>query len=206
MHRHFAWRHRRAATSRNHHIVCVLTRLHMGHKSGITHQIHHALHRIALSVKTQVIGRRQVAPLNAPLGVEQHHPIGRRLNRGEELLEAHLCLQRALIPRAQRAPRAIGNLTPQAVHDGKSHLAVPGIHTPQPTRHTKPAQQVGNKPGHRSRDRTQGHAPLPARPRAQQRSREQDAKKQCDSKQHVGWGAGKAQAARTGAAGEAVRR
>ena len=87
----------------------------VGIEGGFAQQVTDGLHQVALGVEPEMLGRRLVAPLDVALGVKQQHPVGRRLQRRQELLQARIAGLCLLLPLAQQPAHALDGFAPQAM-------------------------------------------------------------------------------------------
>ena len=157
----------RAEAPLQHHIVAEILGGIVGRELGIAHQVADRLHHIALGVKAELAGGHLVAPLDAALRIQQHHPIGRGLQRGQDLLQPVLAVADLGLLPAQKAPRTVCRLTPDTAH-GRDFGQVTRA---QPAQHTRATQQIPDKPGPRRQGGAQGCAPGTTLPPSQPATR-----------------------------------
>ncbi|MPN11438.1 hypothetical protein SDC9_158739 [bioreactor metagenome] len=56
----------------------------------VAHQIAHGLHQVALEIETEMRLRHLVAPFDLTALVQQHHAVGRGLQRRQNIVQARI--------------------------------------------------------------------------------------------------------------------
>ena len=131
-------------------------------KTRVAHQVANGLHHVALRIKAKLLSCRLVAPLDAPLRVQQHHTIRRGLQSRQKLLQACLAVLQLHFAPAQQAAGAVHNFAVHPTHRGRTGRITPA----QPAQHPQCAQQINKKPapagGHAASQSTPCTRPPPA--------------------------------------------
>jgi len=127
---------RRAVSPRHDHVVREVLRGQVGAERRLAQQVADLLPQVAPGVQAEVLRRRLVEPLHVALGVQQHHAIGRGLQRGQQLVQTLLAGHHLLLLLAQPAAHAGAGLAPQAVRGRargcRAVLAQPANHAQTP--------------------------------------------------------------------------
>jgi len=153
----------------------------VGRKCRVAHQVADGLHHVPLGIEAELLGCRLVAPFDAALRVEQHHTVGRGLQRSQELLQTLLTLQQLQLTLAQQAARAVGDLAKHAMHGRGTGRITPA----QPAQHPQGAQQVHHKPQPSRTDAARQRAPGFIKVPAQRRAHELEGHKDQETQQHA---------------------
>ena len=106
------------------HIPAVTPRGKVSHESRIAHQVGQMLKQVAFRIDAELHRRRLVAPLDAPLFVQQHHAVRRRLDGSQKLFQPDLCLACLLLAGAQQVTNALGQLPPDTRATGRQRRRI----------------------------------------------------------------------------------
>ena len=116
----------------HHQVIREILRRKIRTELRVTHQIANALQHIALGIKAKLTGCDLIAPFDATLRIQQHHPIRAGLQSRQNIVESLIALLHLLHALANPATHANTGLAPDAREVG--HGAQLGL--------TQPAQQT----------------------------------------------------------------
>ena len=111
-------------------------------KRRIAHQVTDLLLQVALSIEAKMFRSNMVAPLDAPLRIQQHYAIGRSLDGRQKFLQPSFGIQHFLLCLAQPAAGTVSKLTPPALHV-RSLRRLAGA---QPAHHAQAAHSIQQHP------------------------------------------------------------
>ena len=116
---------------------------HVGAEGRRAHEVAHILAQVALGIKAQVVGGREVAPLDAAIGIEQDHAVGRRLDGGQKVFEPRIAGAGLLLQLLDQLAVAFQQLAPQARDAGHAREVALG----QPGQQAAGTDAVEDDPG-----------------------------------------------------------
>ena len=129
------------------------------------------LEHVTLHVKAKMLGSHLVAPLNPPLGIQQHDTAGRSLYGCQKFIEPGLTFLVLVVTVFEQPANPVSGFAPNAWHarhwmgDGRGYVVV--LLAAQPAQYPGHIKAVNGQPDHRTCQQTCCHTISGYRPHTQ---------------------------------------